>query len=133
MLLKRIIIFVISMTVIGCSSSSIVINDAKDKLQWAPAPNSDTNWYQAKEYVENLKLGGFSDWRLPTRIELQSLYSNGVDPKLNVANKWAWTSETIEPSFAWYVNMYNGVALDYPRENSYLNRVLAVRSMTTLK
>ncbi|NIQ01487.1 MAG: DUF1566 domain-containing protein [Nitrospinaceae bacterium] len=39
------------------------------------------DWYEANDYIRDLnrrKLGGHSDWRLPTRLELQSLYEIGV-------------------------------------------------------
>ena len=35
------------------------------------------NWYNANGYVETLNnrsLGGYRDWRLPNRLEIQSLY-----------------------------------------------------------
>ena len=35
------------------------------------------DWYDANDYIEKLnqqKLGGFSDWRLPSKLEIQSLY-----------------------------------------------------------
>jgi hypothetical protein len=35
------------------------------------------NWYNANDYIENLnkqKLGSFCDWRLPNKLEIQSLY-----------------------------------------------------------
>ena len=35
------------------------------------------NWYEAEHYVEDLnlrQLGGHTDWRLPNKLELQSLY-----------------------------------------------------------
>lgn len=130
MLLNRIsLIVLISVMLVSCAPSVNIITDSKTGLQWAPAPDRDTNWFQAKDYVKEFKLGGFSDWRLPTKTELQVLYNNGIDPTiLNVSNKWVWTSEIEEPSFAWYVNFHNGVPLTYPRENSYLNRVLAVRA-----
>jgi len=31
------------------------------------------SWHEAKEYAKNLRLGGFNDWRLPTREELRRL------------------------------------------------------------
>ncbi|HJL72688.1 MAG TPA: DUF1566 domain-containing protein, partial [Nitrospinaceae bacterium] len=35
------------------------------------------SWYDASDYIEKLnqqKLGGVSDWRLPSKLEIQSLY-----------------------------------------------------------
>lgn len=35
------------------------------------------SWYDANDYIEALnqkKLGGFSDWRLPNKLEIQTLY-----------------------------------------------------------
>jgi hypothetical protein len=135
LILNRImLIILISATIIGCAPTGKIITDSKTGLQWASAPESDTNWFQAKDYASGLKLGGFSDWRLPTRMEVQGLYNNGIDPTiLNVSDKWVWTSEIKEPSFAWYINFHNGIALAYPCGNSYLNRVLAVRSPNKLK
>ena len=33
-----------------------------------------TSWEKANEYVKNLDLGGYTDWRLPSREELLDLY-----------------------------------------------------------
>ena len=35
------------------------------------------SWYDSNDYIKKLnqqKLGGFSDWRLPSKLEIQSLY-----------------------------------------------------------
>ncbi len=32
------------------------------------------SWQQASEYAENLELGGYTDWRLPTQKELKKLH-----------------------------------------------------------
>ena len=40
--------------------------------QQATAPGTYT-WEQAFTYCENFTLGGYSDWRLPNRNELQSI------------------------------------------------------------
>ncbi len=46
------------------------------KLEWSNiAPNSMT-WGEAKKYCENLKEGGYSDWRLPTISEFRTLIQN---------------------------------------------------------
>jgi hypothetical protein len=33
-----------------------------------------TSWEEADKYVKNLRLGGYSDWRLPTRNEFLKFY-----------------------------------------------------------
>jgi hypothetical protein len=38
-------------------------------LMWE-ADSSMMNWYEAMEYAENLRLGGYDDWRLATKEEL---------------------------------------------------------------
>ena len=52
------------------------ISDTSTGLMWqkATAPGTYT-WEQALTYCENLTLpaGGYSDWRLPNRNELQSI------------------------------------------------------------
>ena len=56
-----------------------VVSAFRTGLQWAERDNGrDISWPDAKAYCTNYKSGGFSDWRLPTRTELQSLYSAGI-------------------------------------------------------
>jgi hypothetical protein len=58
------------------------ITDSQTGLMWQegyayPETGSYINWYDANNYVQQLndkKLGGYSDWRLPDRLEIQSLY-----------------------------------------------------------
>ena len=50
------------------------ITDTSTGLMWEKSTDKNTyNWIQAIAYCDNLTLGGHSDWRLPTRNELQSL------------------------------------------------------------
>jgi hypothetical protein len=109
-----------------------VIHDAKFGLQWAPAPNRPMNHYQAEEYARNLRLAG-GGWRLPTVLELNSLYDKstpgGADPMFNVSDYLVWTSYLDGASSAGFIFFNNGsdglaardTLLDYIR-------VLAVRS-----
>jgi hypothetical protein len=42
---------------------------------WAGKDNGkNVNWDKAKEYCRDLRLGGYSDWRLATIEELQGIY-----------------------------------------------------------
>jgi Protein of unknown function (DUF1566)/TIR domain len=54
--------------------------DPETKLMWTKEDNGqDIDWRKANEYAKQLRLGGYSDWRLPTIEELEKLY----DPKVN--------------------------------------------------
>jgi len=46
--------------------------DPDTGLMWAGKDNNgkDVNWRQATKYCRNLRLAGYSDWRLPTIDEL---------------------------------------------------------------
>ena len=56
------------------------ITDLVTGLMWQKTPPAKGfTWEEAKEYVENLTLGGYNDWRLPTPKELFSImnFSSG--------------------------------------------------------
>ena len=58
--------------------------DPETKLMWTIEDNGkDIDWHQANQYAEQLRLGGYSDWRLPTIDELKKLY----DPQNLSENK----------------------------------------------
>ena len=58
------------------------ISDSFTGLMWQegysyPENGNYLSWYAANDYIRNLnqkKLGGHSDWRLPSKIEIQSIY-----------------------------------------------------------
>jgi hypothetical protein len=59
--------------------------DPATGLTWTTEDNgSPVNWNQATAYCSNLRLGGYSDWRLPTIDELQGIY----DPGSRVPGSW---------------------------------------------
>ena len=44
---------------------------------WAGKDNGkDVNWRKATEYCRDLRLGGYSDWRLATIDELEGIYDS---------------------------------------------------------
>ncbi len=111
-----------------------IIEDSLLGLQWGPAPDREMTYYEAQEYVQNLRVAG-GGWRLPTRAELRSLYDASrpglVDPMFKISGKLVWSSELAEdPSFAWYFNFYSGGEYTYacrPDCNFYFYGI-AVRS-----
>lgn len=75
-------------------------------------------WQEALDFVANMnqnKMFGFTDWRMPNRRELRSLMSHQTkkpalpegQPFTNVFLGWYWTSTTaaINTAYAWYIHM----------------------------
>jgi hypothetical protein len=54
--------------------------DPSSGLTWTGKDNSkDVNWHQAMGYCRDLRLAGYSDWRLPTIDELEGIYDKGTE------------------------------------------------------
>jgi len=60
---------------------------------------------------DNLTLGGYSDWFLPSRLELHELYLNSAVIGRKYA--WYWSSSEVSSSYAWLENFDDGGQLDY--------------------
>ena len=83
------------------------------------------NWYDAKRLCEEYREGGFSDWRLPTKIELQKLYSNRN--KVNgLTSSNYWSSSEFNSDNAWNLYVHDG-SCNYGNKNNTIS-VRAVRS-----
>jgi hypothetical protein len=49
-------------------------------LTWAGKDNGkDVSWHKAMKYCSNLRLAGYSDWRLATIYELQDIYDANLE------------------------------------------------------
>ncbi len=54
-----------------------VVRDTRTGLELYAGPDKDTNWHEAKAWVNRLSVDG-GGWRMPTRAELEKLYEKGV-------------------------------------------------------
>lgn len=111
-------------------TSSIVIDNASS-LEWQDDLITDKmRWNQAVGYCKSLELGSYSDWRLPSKQELDGL----IDKKRNVPSiseefqntisyrYWTSTTNTTsrrDTSRAWYVNFSYGHKDSFSKEDIY--------------
>ena len=114
--------------------------DTRSGLMWAAKDNGSTiSWQDAKSYCENYRGGGYTDWRMPTHVELERLYDKakiyrsacgGDDVHLtkliNLTCKVVWGSENFDSEVAIF-NFTIG-ALHLPRRFYDSPRALPVRS-----
>lgn len=97
---------------------------------------SSCDVYAYVQAINNTKLCGFNDWRLPTRDELLTLVDTkaayprptiDIDAFPNAANSYHWTSTVYEfnPRMAWFV--YFGSGYDYYEYKTFASYVRLVR------
>ena len=96
-----------------------IVRDNVTGLEW----QSDTApgvylWDDAKTYCDNLTLGGYSDWRLPTIKELSTIvdwsrYNPAINinyfPDTQVYACWSSTVVIFNPSHAWVIDFSSGI------------------------
>jgi hypothetical protein len=124
--------------------SGKIWTDPETGLMWTKKDNgSDVNWEKAMNYCHNLRLAGFSDWRLPAIDELSDIY----DPKVSVAGQmgsgsqatwhvkgnlqlsgWQWSNTQGNASWQAFLFLFsNGERYSSPLLGSGLDRALCVR------
>jgi len=83
------------------------------------APGIGCQWREGDTYCGDLVLAGFADWRLPTRIELQSIMDLTREPAIRTevfpmrsamggADFWTAGAEQGGSQVAWYVHIVSG-------------------------
>jgi hypothetical protein len=97
--------------------------DNETGLMWQhPYLDGSRTWRNALVYCEELSVGGYSDWRLPSIKELQTLvdeevYSPAIDTAVFVGTTgdWFWSSSpyTYTTTSAWAEEFADGVARLY--------------------
>jgi hypothetical protein len=65
--------------------------DPSTGLMWAAKDNGkDVSWHKAMKYCRDLRLAGYSDWRLATLDELQGVYDRRLDPSGMIGKEKGW-------------------------------------------
>ena len=92
------------------------------------------NWQGAKDYCVKYKGGGYTDWRMPTRDELQTLYdpnkniqsSHHATELIGISGYNVWTSDR-RGSDACLFDFFNGRLYWDPQSETSWTRVLPLR------
>jgi len=83
----------------------------------------------AAKLCNDLTEGGYNDWFLPSKDELDKLYLNrDAIGGFASALGYYWSSSEYDAFFAWIQYFYNGVQYYYYKEDTFYNRVRAVRA-----
>lgn len=90
------------------------VSDNVTGLMWQKIPSSsDYTWQEAVDYCNNLELGGYSDWRIPSAKELFSIgnFSSGW-PYLNTTYFTLASGQVTKDEQYWTSNYYVGVTVE---------------------
>lgn len=82
-------------------------------LVWS-LPVSGRNWNFAAQFADELIEGGESDWRLPTKAELETAAAHLILDKLTTTRIWVWSS-TRNRNEIWWVALNDGSSGSSPK------------------
>lgn len=90
------------------------VSDNNTGLMWQQIPTTDEfSWQEAVDYCNELELGGYDDWRIPSCKELYSIsdFSSGW-PYLNTDYFKLASGEVSKDEQYWSSNFYVGVTVE---------------------
>ena len=97
------------------NDSKKVVNDLTNNLMWQDDKTVLKDWQGAIDYCQNLNLGGYSDWRLPNKEELNTIVDTNNNPSIkkefkNTASYYYWSSTPYAgiSNGAWVVGFNSG-------------------------
>jgi hypothetical protein len=81
----------------------------------------------AASVCSDLVLNGYSDWYLPSQVELQTMYSRLYLQGLGgFGGGWYYSSSQYDPNGAWSMNFGNGYVFYHGKDSNF--QVRAVRA-----
>lgn len=69
----------------------------------------EVNWKNAVSTAENYLGGGYDDWYLPNKEELNYIYKNLRRDDFISGDEWFWSSSEIDYNFAWIQRFSDGL------------------------
>lgn len=111
--------------------------DSKTGMQWKIYPVKDITAANVLEKVKSLNEGGFMDWRLPSRVDLESLVEEKValktpaEPVPVVKTCCAWVSEPDAQDVDWKFYVEEDNELWSSNKDTPDNRIVIVRNYST--
>ncbi len=117
-----------------------ILDPDDSTLEWYIGPDQDTSWYEAIEWLNNLKIKTGKEWKMPTRSTLRGLYDNCVSSHCKIKPTssswlWVWTGEKANNQslnnlqMAWGFDFRCGLEFWGGCSESLCSRVFAVRSI----
>ena len=110
------------------------ITDTLTGLMWQKQDEQNSiTWEESLTGFNTLLLGGYSDWRMPTREELRSItdYSRTVPaifsdvfPNAVSGNYWTSTPHSYQTGHIWCIHLYNGNDNYQTANNTYYSRAV---------
>lgn len=115
-----------------------IVTDNVTSLEWQDDVSSITSTYNladATTQCQNLSLGGYTDWRLPTHSELMSIadygrYNPAIDPIFhNTISQYYWSSSSYTgyPNGIWIVGFYLGFQYNSTQTNKLYVRCVRIK------
>ncbi len=88
-----------------------------------------SKWTEAATYCLDLTLRGYSDWKLPTRTELESILNANNTPTIesafqNTVSNGFWTSTQINSTSAYRIDFSNATTLSTNKTESQYIRCI---------
>jgi hypothetical protein len=113
------------------------VTDSKTGLMWAKTDSSgDISWHDAKLYCEYIILSDYTDWRMPTIEELETLFDDSLDGYKTICGHKVKATSQIELScgFVWSseVRSISALAYNYSRGYRYSSRMSQYRGIRAL-
>lgn len=87
-------------------------------------------WDGANTMCRNYRGGGYSDWYLPTKDELNNIYQNLRRTGKIAGNEWYWSSSSYSYDTAWDQRFSDGCQYGNYHYKSYMGYVRAVRAFS---